>query len=212
MPLRKIACAAVVLCLAAATAAHADQRSARHRTRGRGTVIVRPPIVAPRVIVRRPFVGARPVVRPFSRRAYGPVYRPGLGFGIYIGAPLRVAPYAYGYPAPYSYNAYGTYGYAYPAPFGYGYPRTAIVAAPPAGPFYGGVRLDVTPRDAAVYVDGYYAGIVDDFDGTWQRIALEPGPHHFEIEAPGHETLAFDVNVRPDQTVRYRGEMLRTAP
>jgi len=37
------------------------------------------------------------------------------------------------------------------------------------------VRLDVSPRDAEVYVDGYYAGVVDDFDGILQRLRVEPG-------------------------------------
>ena len=32
------------------------------------------------------------------------------------------------------------------------------------------VRLEVTPKEAEVYVDGYYAGIVDDFNGTFQRL------------------------------------------
>ncbi len=83
---------------------------------------------------------------------------------------------------------------------------------PPPGATYGGVQLEVNQPDAAVYVDGYYAGIVDDFDGAWQRVALEPGPHRFEIVAPGLETLVFEVNVRPNETVRYRGDMLRMEP
>jgi hypothetical protein len=32
-----------------------------------------------------------------------------------------------------------------------------------------------TPRDAEVYVDGYYAGTVDDFDGTFQRLHIDTG-------------------------------------
>jgi hypothetical protein len=72
--------------------------------------------------------------------------------------------------------------------------------------------LDVTPRDAAVHVDGYYAGIVDDFDGSLQRLALEPGPHRVEIVAPGYESIVFEVNVRPYQTVQYRGDMRRIVP
>jgi hypothetical protein len=113
-------------------------------------------------------------------------------------------PYNYGY---YPYN-YGYSGYGYPYP-----PYTAgISAVPPQGALYGGVRLDVTPRDASVYVDGYYAGIVDDFDGALQRVALEPGPHRFEITAPGYEPVTFEVNVQPHQTVRYRADMLRIVP
>jgi hypothetical protein len=33
------------------------------------------------------------------------------------------------------------------------------------------------PEEAAVYVDGFYAGIVDDFDGVFQKLLLPPGDH-----------------------------------
>src|SRR6185312_3885852 len=36
------------------------------------------------------------------------------------------------------------------------------------------VRIEVSPNDAEVYVDGYYAGIVDDFDGVFQRLRVTP--------------------------------------
>ena len=39
------------------------------------------------------------------------------------------------------------------------------------------VQFDVTPRQAEVFIDGYYAGIVDDFDGMFQRLRVEPGQH-----------------------------------
>jgi hypothetical protein len=154
-----------------------------------------------------------------ARYAYRPVYRPGLGFGIYIGAPYWQGYVAYGrpyYARPYP-HPYGYYGYAapypYPYPPAYAYPPAAgVYAVPPANASYGGVRLEVMPPDAAVYVDGYYAGLVEDFDGAWERVALAPGPHHFEIAAPGLETLTFEVNVRPNEVIRYRGDMMRLAP
>jgi hypothetical protein len=60
-----------------------------------------------------------------------------------------------------------------------------------------------------VYVDGYYAGIVDDFDGAFQRLEIEPGPHRIELRLPGYETFAFEVNVRPGETIRYHGDFER---
>ena len=71
----------------------------------------------------------------------------------------------------------------------------------------GQLRLKIKPRDAEVYVDGYYAGIVDDFDGIFQRLHLESGPHRIEVRAPGYETLNFDVRITPDHTTTYEGEM-----
>jgi PEGA domain-containing protein len=209
MSLSNLASVGALVCVMMAGAVDASADQDRGRRRGRDRVVVQP-----RVVVRPPIVhryARRPVVRvsPFAgRRAYRPVYRPRIGFGIYIGSPFR-----YGYPG-YARRYYSApYPYAYGYPYGYAYPAySGVYAAPPVNALYGGVRLDVSPRDAAVYVDGYYAGIVDDFDGTWQRVALEPGPHRFEIAAPGYETLSFEVNVRPDQTVRYRGDMLRVGP
>lgn len=71
----------------------------------------------------------------------------------------------------------------------------------------GGVRLKVNARDAEVYVDGYYAGIVDDFDGIWQQLRLDDGGYRVEIRKPGFETLTFDVMVQPGRTITYRGRM-----
>jgi hypothetical protein len=75
--------------------------------------------------------------------------------------------------------------------------------------YYGDLRLKVRPRDAAVYVDGYYAGIVDDFDGFFQRLTLEVGPHVIEIEAPGLEAQVFDVYVDPSRTIDLHADLLR---
>jgi hypothetical protein len=70
------------------------------------------------------------------------------------------------------------------------------------------VRLEVLPRHAEVIVDGYYAGTVDDFDGSFQRLELEDGAHKIEIRAPGFQPAAFDVNVLPGQTIKYRADLI----
>ena len=50
------------------------------------------------------------------------------------------------------------------------------------------VRVLVTPKNAAVYVDGFYAGIVDDFDGVFQSLPLPPGGHTFAFFLEGYRT------------------------
>ena len=50
------------------------------------------------------------------------------------------------------------------------------------------LRLQISPRDTEVFVDGYYAGIVDDFDGFIQRLHLEPGEHTIQLYLTGHRT------------------------
>ena len=146
--------------------------------------------------------------RPYSYRAY----RPGVGLGFYYGSPWFIGPYSYGlgyyYGYPYRYDTYGS-GYGYGGYSGYGYGgRHGSYGARP----WGGVRLAVAERDAEVYVDGYYAGVVDDFDGAMQRVDLEPGPHHLEIRAVDVEPVSFDVNVEPGRTITYRATLRRSRP
>ena len=68
----------------------------------------------------------------------------------------------------------------------------------------GDVRFDVTPKDAEVYADGYYAGIAADFSGSSQHLVLTPGQHHIQLRARGYETVEFDVMIQPGQTIDYR--------
>ena len=112
----------------------------------------------------------------------------------------------YGYPGPYWY-ADPWYGYGYPwGPFGY----------PPPSRYYGwaeaSVRLEVTPRDAEVYVDGYYAGTVNDFDGTFQRLRIEPGQHDLEIYKDGFRPLRQKAYLTVDNTFRIKQALQPLAP
>ena len=142
----------------------------------------------------RPGVSARPAYPYYYGRRYG-------SYG-YYGYPYGYYPYGlslgFGYGYPYSYG----YGYPYGNPYGYG--GYGYVAGGYAGGSYGGVRITDAPRDAAVYADGYYVGTVDDFDGTFQRLSLEAGAHQIEIRPQGGQPIAFDVNIRPGQTITYR--------
>ena len=67
------------------------------------------------------------------------------------------------------------------------------------------------PRQAEVYVDGYFAGAVDDYDGAFQRLRLDAGPHRIEVRLDGYDPLEFDVRILPGRTVTYRGEMTSDA-
>jgi hypothetical protein len=120
---------------------------------------------------------------------------------------------------PYGYGSFGL-GFLYYDPYrwhpGAGYAGYTDTYRRPFGTFstfstfdIGELRLDVSPRHAQVYVDGYFAGTVDDFDGAFQGIRLAPGAYRIDIVAPGYETLTFDVRITPGQKVRYRGELYR---
>ena len=147
-----------------------------------------------------------PVVRPGGNRYYYPrsyyPYYPG-SFGYFAWDPFW-----YGY-SPYYGNPYG-YGYGYGGGYGggYGYGYGGAYAGPRYD-VYGGVRLKVKPREAEVYVDGYYAGVVDEFDGVFQKLNLDVGPHRIEIRHPGYEPISFELRTQPDETITYEATLDR---
>lgn len=120
------------------------------------------------------------------------MFRPrwSIGFGLFVGYPVAYS-YYYPYPVP-------VYGYGAPA---------APVYIQPGTTAYGGVSLEVNPPDAAVYVDGSYAGTVADFDGSREPLTLVYGRHHIDISAPGYQPWSFDVDVLPGQVIPYRGDL-----
>ncbi|HUK33102.1 MAG TPA: PEGA domain-containing protein [Vicinamibacterales bacterium] len=65
----------------------------------------------------------------------------------------------------------------------------------------------MTPKDAQVYVDRYYAGVVDDYDGVFQHLTLRPGAHLVEIRKTGYRSLAIEVNLYPGESITYRRAM-----
>jgi len=71
----------------------------------------------------------------------------------------------------------------------------------------GAIHLKVTPRYAQVYVDGSYVGVVDDFDGVFQKLSLDSGAHHVEVRADGYVPLSFDVQIPRDRAITYRGSL-----
>jgi hypothetical protein len=145
----------------------------------------------------------RPYYRPYYRSYYRPYYPSRFYFGYGWGYPYAYAGYPYLYSGFYGYGPgwgypYGAYGYG---PYnGYGYGNGYAEDQ-------GGIRLQMNPKDAEVTVDGYYVGVVDDFDGSSQRLSLEAGPHKIEIVAPGFEPFALEVNILRAQTIRYRGAL-----
>ena len=94
----------------------------------------------------------------------------------------------------------------YPVAYTYPYPYAYSVGRPPAS-YYGGVALEIEPIGAAVYVDGAYAGVVADFDGSRQPLTLPGGTHRIEIVEQGLAPLVFDVVVQPGQVIPYRGDL-----
>ena len=148
--------------------------------------------------VPRPPVSRRPHVVPGDRTWVYPIYPP-FTFDLIYGFPYGLYPYwTYGDP-------WGLY-YTYPAPLPE-YPPEAPEAVACAS-----LRFDVPERDAAVFVDGYYVGVVDDFTVDKMPLDVEAGAHRIEIRKPGFETLLFFVNPDPGQVITYRGVLQPVRP
>jgi hypothetical protein len=125
-----------------------------------------------------------------------------LGFG-YRYRPYYYRPYVrLGSPYPYYYRP--VYARAYPLP----------TYAPYQGYNYGSgaIRTLVKPKRAEVYVDGYYAGIVDDFDGAFQKLYLAPGEHAVELRLEGHRTFRQRILATPSHTQKIHHEMVPLGP
>lgn len=120
-----------------------------------------------------------------------------VGFGPYYDgfwSPFWYNPFYYGwYPV---YPAYPPYGYGYG--FGYGY--------------WSAARLEIKPKAAQVYLDGYYVGVVDQFDGIFQRLDVPTGAHELEVYLPGFHTYRQRVLFRPGDTYHFKAVLQPLAP
>lgn len=127
-------------------------------------------------------------VRPVVRVAVGPSFGP------------------YGYYSPFWYDSwyapyyYGAYAYGQWPPYGVRYDVSSSL------------RLQVRPRQTEVFIDGYYAGTVDDFDGVFQRLHIEPGDHEIQLYLPGHRTHIERLYLQPTTSSRIRHDMVPLAP
>jgi hypothetical protein len=88
-------------------------------------------------------------------------------------------------------------------PYSYAYPYTLRPEAD--------IRTEVTPKEAEVYVDGYYAGHANDFDGVFKRLHVAPGGHSITLHLPGFRTVTENVYARPDSTFKMNTTMERLA-
>ena len=129
---------------------------------------------------------------PYRYYGYYPYYGFGMGYGLYSG---------FGW-APYFGDMYGD-------PYGGGYADSGGSTSTYGRGEQGNLKLKVKPRAAKVYVDGYYVGTVDEFDGSFQKLALNTGRHKVEVKADGFETAEFDVLINAQQTVTFQGELKR---
>ena len=123
--------------------------------------------------------------------------------GARMTRPVVVAsPYYYGY-RPFIWHPWYPGGYW---PYPYDYYRYARYEDT------GAVRLQVTPRQAQVYVNGYFVGTVDDFDGVFQRLRLPVGGHEIAVHLEGFRTLRQTIYAQPGSTMSIRAALAPLQP
>ena len=143
----------------------------------------------------------RPPVVHSPARVYRPYYYP-------YHYPYYYSPFYYGFSwglgfgwGPYGWYPYGPYPYGpYPYPYHYGYYNESSL------------RIQVKPNNAEVYVDGYFMGLVDSYDGMFQRLHLPPGEHVVEIFHEGYRSLKETMRFAPREGYELKRVMEPVAP
>jgi hypothetical protein len=134
-------------------------------------------------------------------------------FAVSVGIGYGWSPFYspwYPYWGPWGGYGWGPYGFGvgfYGAPFvypyySYGYPIDTSAS----------VRLEVKPRDSDVYVDGYLAGKVDQFDGVFQRLRVEPGGHELVVYRDGYHSVMQHLYLAPTSDQHVKSTMQQLGP
>ena len=138
-----------------------------------------------RAVVRRaPAVRTAVVISAGYYRHY--YYRPYYYYGGYFSpfySPFYSGFYAGWYPFYAQYPRYPGYYY---------------------GPAWASARIDVKPREAQVYLYGYFVGVVDQFDGVFQRLDVPAGEHEISVYLQGYRTYRQKTLFRPGEGYHFK--------
>ena len=125
----------------------------------------------------------------YGPRPIGPRFHAGFYYGPWYG------PYFY---SPWFYSSFWWYPpYAYP----YYY-----------GSFGATLKVQVQPKSAEVYVDGYLAGIVDQFDGMFQDLGVEPGTREITVYQEGYKSIVQRLYLSAGTSYKVKGTLEKLAP
>jgi hypothetical protein len=73
----------------------------------------------------------------------------------------------------------------------------------------GELKIAATPSRAAVFVDGQYAGHVEEFNGVGKAMLLTPGQHRLRIALPGYLPFDTTVDLRPQQKLKIQTDLVK---
>jgi hypothetical protein len=72
----------------------------------------------------------------------------------------------------------------------------------------GEIKLEVTPERAAVFVDGHFAGTVNQFRGAGRAMLVAPGSHHIKIDLVGYQPFETDVTLLAKQKITVKTDLV----
>lgn len=154
------------------------------------------------------------------------------GAGVHGGGGFHGRPAGHGFHGRHGFDSRGGHGFEHR--HGFGRPRLFLGAGfydpfyYPYGlfpfPYYpyaayssdlaldSNIKVKVTPKEAEVFVDGYYAGVSDNFDGTFQQLQVTPGGHVITIYLDGYRTLSRSIYAAVGSTTTFNGSLEPLAP
>jgi hypothetical protein len=144
-----------------------------------------------------------------QRRGVG---RTGARTAVVVRSPVYYPRSFYYYPrfyAPFYYYDpffWGGYGFGYGYGYGYGYGQYPYYW-PARYDVTGAARLQVSPKQTQIFVDGYFVGTADKFDGAFQRLRVEAGEHELEFYLEGYRTAKQPVLFRREGTITIKHVM-----
>jgi hypothetical protein len=71
----------------------------------------------------------------------------------------------------------------------------------------GEIKLEVTPDRAAVFVDGHFAGTINQFRGAGRAMLIAPGSHHIKIGLVGYQPFETDVTLIANQKITIKTDL-----
>lgn len=70
------------------------------------------------------------------------------------------------------------------------------------------IKLDVTPEEAGVFLDGQFVGYVHQFGGVRRAMLVNPGKHTIKLVLPGYDDFETQVDLMPRQKFTLSTKMI----
>jgi len=71
------------------------------------------------------------------------------------------------------------------------------------------LKITASPDRAAVFVDGEFAGHVNEFQGAGKAMLLTPGKHDIRIALPGYQPFETMLELRAHQKAKVETALLK---